>query len=176
MKQIFKYLFFTFIFFALITCKKYDEGGFLKQTRIHLFGGTKVGSKKTWKLKLYEVNGIDSTMLIQGANTIPDFYDKCITFTYDGGKNSRYLAEMFMYKYRGGYSYLKTEENISFATYSLTDTLRCKTLNNSNYCNREIFKPEKINQSYIWKIKKLTRKEFIITYNSINSYKIILTQ
>ncbi len=77
-------------------CKKYPDGGFVDQTRKHLFGGHNVGNCKTRKLKLYEVNGIESTYLIQGASSIPDFYEKFVTLTYTGKDPSKtYTSSTF---------------------------------------------------------------------------------
>jgi len=180
MKRIFKYSFFALIFFAFITCKKYDEGGFIKQTNKHLFGHNKVGSSKTWKLKLYEVNGIDSTYLIQGANTIPDFYEKFVTFKYEAKEVSVQIIATTFSKIYGG-SIDKTDKIMLIgmnAPISKNDSMQCNTINNQLYCVRNILFPEYNNYAKQWNIKKLTKNELILETNwkLKNSYKIILTQ
>ena len=45
-----------FVITCFTTCKKYPEGGYTKQGPKRILGN--------WKLSLYEVNGIDSTDLI----------------------------------------------------------------------------------------------------------------
>ena len=167
------------------TCKKYPEGGLLYQSYKHLFGGNKAGSSKTWKLKLYEVNEIDSTYLIEGANTIPDFYNKFITFNLDEKHRSSqpFTANTFLFNYQG----LMISSNdhtifyIGYKTYNnREDSVQCKTKDMNTYCSRNIFYPEGYFK-WNWTIKKLTRKEAVFTsapstpYQK-NSYKIILTQ
>ncbi|MDP1802450.1 MAG: hypothetical protein Q8L81_13915 [Bacteroidota bacterium] len=148
------------------TCKKYDEGGLVKQTCKHLFGGHKAGNSKTWKLKLYEVNGIDSTNLIQGSN-----FDNFITFKYVQSEPSiEYRATTSFQNYSGTVSEKKILIAYDWDTHN--DSIQC----NNNYCQRNILFPEFLNLNPRWEIKKLTSKEFIISIDLKNSYKIILTQ
>ena len=95
MKKLFAYFFIGILLLSLSTCKKYNEGGFVGLSRKHLFGEKKDGASKTWKLKLYEVNGIDSTHLIPGTANIPDFFEKFITFRLDNKEGFSFKAETF---------------------------------------------------------------------------------
>ncbi|MES2132616.1 MAG: hypothetical protein V4506_09705 [Bacteroidota bacterium] len=181
MKTLYITIVITFVLLTLSTCKKYPDGGFVNQTRMHLFGGHKVGDSKTWKLKLYEVNGIDSTYLIQGAGSIPDFYDKFVTFTYTGKEGSaKYQANTFLYDYSGtiGTTYKEIALAISHDPLNKQDSLQCKNINGTNYCSRNLLFPEINDYAKIWNIKKLTKKECALesTFHLKNSYKIILTQ
>ena len=167
---------------ALNSCKKYPDGGFVNQTRKHLFGGNKVGDHKTWKLKRYEVNGIDSTYLIQGANSIPDFYDQFITFTYSqkGDPSLQYQANTFLYDYQGRLDDVYKQLTLAVLHRPLTkdDSAQCKIISGTYYCSRNLFYPEFNNSNKIWDIKKLTKKECVLetTFKLKNSYKIILIQ
>ena len=163
---------------ALNSCKKYPDGGFVNQTRKHLFGGNKAGDHKTWKLKRYEVNGIDSTYLIQGANSIPDFYDQFVTFTYEGKDPSPiYSASSFLYQYGGAFS--KSEKQIKLGYDPVPkETTQCRMIDGTMYCVRNVLFPEYNTYGKIWDIKKLTEKECVLesTFKLKNSYKIILIQ
>jgi hypothetical protein len=164
---------------SLSTCKKYPEGGFVKQTCKHLFGSNKIGSNKTWKLKKYEVNGIDSTYLIQGANSIPDFYEKFVTFKYSIFEVSpKFEATTFLWKFKGTVDDLEKKLNIGlFQNPTKEDSIQCKIIDNINYCNRNILAPELNSVGKKWYIKKLTRTELVIetNWNLKNNYKITLT-
>ncbi len=162
MKICFKILIITIIILCLTTCKKYDEGGFLKQTNKNLFGANKVGSKKTWHLKLFEVNGIDSTGLIKGAYNL-----KTIDFILFNIEVSTTMQVNYsIYSLKTGIS--KLEKN--FGT-SLKDSNQCS----NGICVRNIFAPELNPKGVSWSIVKLSKKEFIIKSNLINNYKIIMT-
>lgn len=168
MKICFKILTVTIIILCLTTCKKYDEGGFLKQTNKNLFGANKVGSKKTWHLKLFEVNGIDSTGLIKGSN----FYEKISIefYTNEGTPQHRTLAGNYYYS-----GYVSSKNNsilFAFNYRNKNDSIQCP---NSD-CQRNIFFPEFLQRNPEWVILKLTKKEFIIASSLSNKYKIVLTQ
>ena len=177
MKALYNTIVIGFLLLTLTTCKKYPDGGFVNQTRMHLFGGHKVGDSKTWKLKLYEVNGIDSTYLIQGAGSIPDFYEKFVTFTYaDKDPTYKYSANTFTQEYIGTIS--KTDKNILIAYdwINQEDSSQCKKINNQLYCQRNILFPEFLKRNPVWEINKLTKNELIMSVRLNNSYKIILNQ
>ena len=164
-----------FLFFSLTTCKKYPDGGFVNQTRKHLFGGNDVGDNKTWKLKLYEVNGIDSTYLIQGAASIPDFYEKFVTFELTERKSISCKVNTFLYTYNTEVD--NVYKKIGFGMkFSKEDTTQCKLKDNKLYCHRNIFFPEFQNKAPNWSIVKLKKDELILALEFNNSYKIILTQ
>jgi hypothetical protein len=164
---------------SLSTCKKYPEGGFVKQTCKHLFGSNKVGSSKTWKLKRYEVNGIDSTYLIQGANSIPDFYEKFVTFKFKDNDGSPHIeSKTFTYEYGGSVD--DTNKQLLIGMKNPTtplDSSQCKIINSQTYCVRNLLYPEYNSYGKLWNIKKLTKSELIIetNWNLKNNYKITLT-
>lgn len=173
------YIIILSLFFALLfnECKKYPDGGFVRQTCKNLFGGSKAGNSKTWKLKYYEVNGIDSTHAIQGANTVPDFYSKFITFKYSQSDPSiKYTAETGYYSFLGSIGTVYKEILFASTHYAnKEDSLQCYSINNSMLCVRNILMPEIPNKG-LWKINKLTNHEFIFSIQLKNSYKITLTQ
>jgi hypothetical protein len=161
---------------SLSTCKKYPEGGFVKQTCKHLFGSNKVGSSKTWKLKRYEVNGIDSTYLIQGANSIPDFYEKFVTFKLTKEDvTPKFAANTFLHNYAGTIGKAYKIMLFAYDWKTQEDSIQCKTINNIQYCQRNIFFPEFLTRNPEWNIKKLTSKELILSVTLKNTYKITLT-
>lgn len=172
------YLIISCMCIILCTCKKYPDGGFVNQTRKHLFGGNDVGDSKTWKLKLYEVNGIDSTYLIQGANSIPDFYEKFVTFKLTDKKYISSEANTFTYRYTSSVS--KAYKEINFALYDIdwthNDSIQCEKIGNIYYCTRNIFIPDASKRATSWNINKLTKYELSINLSLKNSYKIILKQ
>jgi hypothetical protein len=161
------------ILFALITlltnCKKYEDGGIVKLGRKHLFGHRKNNATKTWKLKLYEVNGIDSTQLIPGANQIPDFYEKHITFKLDNKEGFSFTAQTFLFNYNGIIDNVYKEMTIGPS--NIQDSSQCIGI----VCSRNLLLPEGFNKGRLWKIIKLTKKEFIINndVNMKNRYKLI---
>lgn len=177
MKAIFKYLLLFSLSFILVTCKKYDEGGFVKQTNRHLFGHNKSGSNKTWKLKLYEVNGIDSTYIIPGNGSVLDYYNKFITFKILSNENDSYSANNSFYNYSVNIDRAYKKLLIGpIRTINIEDSTQCYSINSNTVCVRNIFFPEVDAKTFLWKIIKLTKNEFILTIELKNSYKIILTQ
>lgn len=166
MKALIKITSFIICILLLTTCKKYPEGGFIRQTCKNLFGANKVGSKKSWKLKKYEVNGIDSTTLINGINQVKE-----VTFEMKSLEVSPQAKIIFgFYEYGGGIS--KSDQQIGTGRiWTLKDTLQCE----NGFCLRNIFFPEIQNNKW-WTINKLTKSELILTKQLNNSYRIILTQ
>jgi hypothetical protein len=160
------------ILMTLSTCKKYPNGGFVNQTRKHLFGGNDVGDSKTWKLKLYEVNGIDSTNIIQNGTTV-DFYD--ITFKLTDTKYKSFTANTIFQSYRGSSG---TTFNITFYNIDITkeDSVQCKKIDNVLVCYRNIYVPEVVTKNREWQIEKLTATELIINKSISNTYRIILNK
>lgn len=157
------------LFFCLIilsTCKKYDEGGYIYKTNKSLFGSSKIGSKKTWKLESYIVNGIDSTELIFGR----DLFDKIVfeIFNKEGTPSHRTVAGN--YNYSGYFSAKDKLILFSFDFKNYFDSIQC----NNGICQRNIFFPEILPRNPQWHITKLTKDDFIINFSSKNDYKIIL--
>ena len=159
------------LFFAIIlgiclllsfsTCKKYPEGGFEKR-------GPKIIIRH-WKLTLYEVNGIDSTDLIN-YNGNEDY--KKISFDYRQGTYNKDIG-------------CRTNSSLEIPTFfgSGNKTIKfsggnrsaiiCQTLG-SNSCYKMIFTPESNNYSFEWEIIKLTKKEIHLKSTFKNSYNIKL--
>lgn len=182
MKKLLSIILLVCIASVLLTCKKYDEGGWIRRTCKNLFGGNKVGDSKTWKLKKYEVNGIDSTYLINTGG-IPDFYEKTIKFIYSskGDPSIGYLANTFLYEYSGKIVPTSKYFTLGMSHWPINkeDSVQCKSINNINYCSRNLLFPElKDISSKKWTINKLTGNELILVsdYRFENSYKLIFTQ
>ena len=77
MKQLFTYLLISISILLLFNCKKYPEGGCERRGPKNIIGD--------WKLTLFEVNGIDSTDLI---NYNGDDRYKKINISKNGGNFS----------------------------------------------------------------------------------------
>lgn len=153
----------------LSNCKKYPDGGFLRQGP-----KTFITSKNgVWKLSLYEVNGIDSTHLIQGPNTIPDFFDSFLSCSYLNKKdNNDIYASSHIYNYL--VKFINKNADISFVRSGI-ETGQCVNTSNGISCQRNIFNPEGP-QLVVFKILKIRDKECILTTSLNNCYKIILTR
>jgi len=177
MKVILKYLVFVIALFALSTCKKYDEGGYVHKRIKNLFGKNDDGAKKSWKLKLYEVNGIDSTQLIQGVDKYIDDSNNFIKFSIGQSKSKDYFANTIVYNLLISVDkkakLLSIGSGLNDVIHS-NDSTQCFLESNTIICQRNIFNPEK-NRFAEWEIKKLTSDELIITKQLNNNYKIILT-
>ncbi len=166
--KIFKYLILFSVTILFSTCKKYPEGGYERKGDKMIFN-----HNGAWTLTLYEVNGIDSTDLIN-YNGNEDY--KKINFLKETGNNSHTMyAEHYpsfdyiINFFNNNTEMLFTIENTGYAGLANT----CIT-NNSFYsgCYRLIFNPE--GQKLKWNVIKLTKKEFILQTTQINSYKIKL--
>ena len=180
MKKVFTYFSIGVLVLLLSTCRKYDEGGTIHAARRHLFGERKDNATKTWKLKLYEVNGVDSTYLIPGADKIPDYYDRFITFKLDNHIGSTFSAQTHLYNYAGelGNAYKDIVIAMLSVPISAHASAQCSIINNDTICSRNLFRPLGYKGSSLWEITKLTKKELVLINNSSteNSCKIILSQ
>ncbi len=162
MKNYIKYVLVLISLITLFTtCKKYPEGGYIKKNNKRLIG--------KWKLTLYEVNGIDSTNLINymGDEGYKDvvFLDNANDFSidYDG--------------YQGGTGYL-VDNNKQFEFYGGGINKSCIFYNNTNYCYKAYLTPEVVSGkvSTKWEILKLTKKELKLRFSGTNNYLLILTR
>jgi hypothetical protein len=187
MKRIFQYSVLLGVGFVLPTCKKYDDGGLLRLTRKHLFGGHKVGDSKTWKLEIYEVNSIDSTNLINTGG-LSDFYENFVTFTLSDKNEGAYHVINNQYTYLGqiDLSYKVLNFAPENEKYKAVDSAQCQIINNGQQCIRSILNPEMTAYTEVWHIKKLTKKHMILelyysaknayhNYYLLNNYKIELS-
>jgi|GEM_PF-1856746 len=171
MKKLLSIILLVCIASVLLTCKKYDEGGLKRLTNKHLCGGNTVGDKKTWKLKLYEVDGVDSTNLIKNSN-VSDFYD--VTFELTSGKrNNTYFAYSIYRKFNCSVGITSNEFIFEFnspSSTSIEDSLQCS----SQLCYRNVFIPELYgDNSTLWTISKLTRNTCLIKMKRKHCYKLI---
>lgn len=151
----------------LTTCKKYHDGGYHFNAFKHLEG--------QWKLKLYEVDGIDSTMLTQGATTIPDYQEEFARFPMlHTGKRREIKLENHYRDYEVTMGNKKRSIiSVTNSNNSNFDPSGC-LLYNSQKCQRDVFNPT--NDSYFnWKIDKLTKNELVLVSLSYN-YKLILVK
>lgn len=165
------YLFITLISLALfITCRKYPEGGWSNVAIKHLFGVNE--TDRVWKLKLYEVNGIDSTSFIIPNNGVTSFENNELRFqNLTTGKELNLFVHTKIFEYKLEFTNRKKTSFIIYINRG-SDTTQCE----NSVCERNIFNPEKTKFTvFEWKILKLKKNEFIITSTKINSYKIILT-
>lgn len=172
MKGLLKYFTLFTLITLLSTCKKYDEGGLINLRMKHLFGGNYNGAKKDWKLKRYEVNGIDSTNFIQGGNLFLNSSQSFVSFQIIDKKNHNYYAETLVYKFDLGVG--KKEIDLGTLLHSQNnDTSQCFQILNQQLCQRNIFNPEK-NKITVWDIIRLKKDELVVSIKQTNSYKIIL--
>ena len=161
MRQTVLYIFFLVSTTLLFSCKKYPEGGCERRSHKNIIG--------KWKLILYEVNGIDSTNLINynGEETY-----KIISFYKDGSTIE------FQNSNRGGAETVRFEngdKNLFFENMSITSGIKCTLFNGVNYCYRSYLIPEPSSgtTSASWTILKLKSNELVITLSKKNKYKII---
>lgn len=170
--KIIKYI---FIFFLVVivfnSFKKYPEGGFRKRGPKTFITDKKV----QWKLSLYEVNGIDSTYLIQtpivNGN---DFYKDFLCCNYIDKKDYGDLLLCGVHNYSYGTRFIHKNSEISFSTaYGVKG--QCVSSPSGTSCQRNMFNPEGEGE-VVFKIQKLKDNECILTTKLNNSYKIILTR
>ncbi len=158
MKQLFTYILIFFSTLLLFNCKKYPEGGCERRGPKNIIGN--------WKLTMYEVNGIDSTELINYNGN--DNYKKNSFVKHSNGDkeiivdSKGSIAEKINFKDKN--------EKIEFYTNDQS-SLKCI----SGYCYRNYFLPEGTNYNE-WKIIKLTKTEIVLTSSQKNIYKIKLSK
>jgi hypothetical protein len=164
MKQLFTYILIFFSTLLLFNCKKYPEGGYHFNAIKHLKG--------EWKLKLYEVNGLDSTEIINYNGN--DNYKK-ISFNTRQGTYSKDLDCRINGKNAMNIHIDSKREFISFDGGGANSAIACDPIINNN-CYKLIFLPEAEQCRMDWKILKLTKNEVIITSTQKNSYRIKLSK
>jgi hypothetical protein len=159
-------LLFTLILIAS-TCHKYPEGGWSNVAIKHLFGGNKDGSQKVWHLKLYEVDGIDSTFYLSPGNGSTNFTNEAVVFKITTARYKDYFIKTQVFEQ--GIKLSTHKKNIETINPGI---MQCSTIQLK--CERNIFSPESNTNFYSWKIIKLTTKELILSGFFQSSYKIIL--
>lgn len=168
MKTLKLIILFIAITLLFTTCKRYPEGGWSNVAITHLFGVNE--TDRVWKLKLYEVNGIDSTKYITSGNGYTSFENNELKFqNITTSKNLIVFTKVYKYTFE-----FTNRKKTSFLIYpnDNSNDIYCK----NSICERNILNPENTKFTvFEWKIIKLKRHELIITSNKINNYKIILT-
>lgn len=162
MKNYIKYVLVLISLITLFTtCKKYPEGGYIKKNYKRLIG--------KWKLTLYEVNGIDSTNLINYVGN--DLYKDVIFLD-----NSNSLTVDYQGYIGKSCNIVDSKKNIQFDGGGINKN--CYQYNSTNYCYRSYLTPEiNVNVgSTKWKILKLTAKEMKLSFSKTNHYTLILTR
>lgn len=144
---------------CLFNCKKYPEGGCERRGPKNIVGD--------WKLALYEVNGVDSTNLINyngndGYKTIR-IYKNVGVFQIDQKSSIGNSA-----------SFTNNNTKIRINGGLVNNGQKCILDAGINYCYRLFFTPE--SSTIEWEIQKLTKNELIITTNIKNTYKIRLNK
>lgn len=157
MRQTVLYLFFFISATLLFSCKKYPEGGCERRGPKNIIGN--------WKLTLYEVNGIDSTNLINYNGD--DIYKK-IAFL----KNVSTIS--VDYKGYDGAS-AKFIEGNSEILFNSSFNMTYYNSNTRKY--RNILVPEASSKTdCAWEIIKLNKKELVLSTTQTNSYIIKLSK
>lgn len=163
MKHIKTYILIIISTLCLFNCKKYPEGGCERRGPKNIIGD--------WKLSLYEVNGIDSTDLINYNGN--DSYKK-ISFNKRQGTYNSDLDCRINSKNAINIFFDSKHEYLTFDAGNLNSATLCELVI-SNDCYRLIFTPEANTSTKMdWKIIKLTKNEIKLTCNYINNYSITL--
>lgn len=163
MKQLSIYLLFFISTFLLFNCKKYPQGGCERRGPKNIIGD--------WKLTLYEVNGVDSTDLINYNGD--DRYKKIKFYKEGNGKESKLYARA-------------NGATVNLTSFSNQNTILSFRINGAYYgslscgstpitCFKEILNPED-GTAKDWNIIKLTKDELILTSSQKNSYKVKLNK
>jgi len=153
MRQSVLYMFFFISATLLFSCKKYPEGGCERRGPKNIIG--------TWTLALYEVNGIDSTELINYNGD--DIYKK-ITFL----KNVSTISVDYKGYDGASAKFIKGNSEILFnSSFNMT------YYNSNTRKYRNILVPEASSKTdCAWEIIKLNKKEFVIKAQKQNAYTI----
>lgn len=132
----------------LAECKRYPEGGFNTLAFEHLTHNAKV-----WELELYEVDGIDSTNLINGV--------QWVQFVQAGKLSKDMIANNSEYHYSGIY-FSEKKQSLEFHQqgYSISSTNQ-----------REILNPEN-REKFDWKIVRLKRNKLALTSTLSHKYRL----
>lgn len=165
MRQTVLYIFFFISTTLLFSCKKYPEGGCERRGSKNILG--------RWKLTLYEVDGIDSTNLINYNGT--EGYKEIIIYK----ESSKYSPRMYT---RVDQIFLMTvdfendHKDVVFGNNENPDigfTCLPAWYAQDTNCYRMIFTPE--NDYTKWQILKLKKDEFVLSTKLKHSYKIELS-
>lgn len=160
-------IYFTLFFFTtiLFNCKKYPQGGCEKRGPKNIID--------EWHLSLYEVDGIDSTNLIN-YNGNEDY--KRVLFLKENTHYNPHTYCRINDKFEMIVFFRNDNEEIEFESNGSPEIGKMcyMGLYNINKCYKMIFNPE--HDKTRWKIQKLTRKQMVLTTNSTHSYLIKLNQ
>ena len=153
MKKIVINSLFTLCCLALfMACKKYPEGGYEKDGPKNII--------YTWKLTLYEVDGIDSTNLINYNSN-----ENYKTILFSGNSKIGYCGQ----PYGGSCCLMYFSSNNEVLTGTVDPYYGGKVCYTGG-CTKEIFTPE--TSSATWKILKLDSNELHLQSQQIHSYNL----
>lgn len=154
------------VFGIFSTCKKYPEGGYTNRARKNILkhGGS-------WSLIKYEVNGVDSSDLINPAN-YNAFKKNFISFSHPQSSKTSYLGINFRITYSLTFSDSYSKLFFSDASFNGLEYLGTCSSSNVQACQRRIFMPEGDNT--IWTIEKFTKKEIYLKCSLKSNYTIKL--
>ncbi len=145
---------------CLFNCKKYPEGGCERRGPKNIIGD--------WKLSLYEVNGIDSTNLI---NYNSDEIYKTIKIY----KNVSVFQIDQMESITSSANFSNKNKTITINRQNEVNGSKCVTGGTISYCYRLFFTPEN-SHSMDWQILKMTKEEIILSSSTNKVYKIKLVR
>ena len=173
MKALQLLMLFSIIVLSFTTCKRYPEGGWSNVAMTHLFGKNLKGASKTWHLKKYEVNEIDSTSFITPGNGFTSFENNEVVFKIPDDSRSLYYCQTKVYNCGLYFVGSKMNLELSVGRYITgTHDLQCY----NGICERNVFNPNNELKTMKWKIQKLRKHELIITITqNNNNYKISLS-
>lgn len=180
MKYTFRVILLGFFIMLFWQCKKYDEGGNVFRSKYRLLGSNNDGGRKSWKLRLYQVNGIDSTYLIKGPQNWPTFYSEFAIFYRSSNDNKYFQTSTYLYEYHTRFDSIKSKKYLTFGdmNYYKTYNNQFGVLNGDTIYCRNLFCPEALVGPRIWyhkwQVKKLTNNELIIEMKRNNEYRIEL--
>ena len=152
-----------FFLFGYIGCKKYPEGGFIYRNDKRIIGN--------WKLKLYEVNGIDSTALIN-YNGNENY--KNIMFIEEDTKYNPTIYCQIDRLTESTIAFNNDNNTVNFREYNGPGVGKQCVNSTSLICYKHIFNPEQNNT--VWNILKIKRNEIKLTCNNTSHFVIILVR
>lgn len=146
------------------TCKKYPEGGFTKRGPKNMLG--------EWTLNLYEVDGIDSTDLI---NYNGDQGYKTIIFKSDAPRDNNPKYMTVDRTNQRTITIRNSNKELEIRNDNSSSGKECVTYYFTSYkCYRIIFCPEGIDSR--WQIQKLNKQELILTLQQSKTYQVKLSK
>ncbi len=169
-----------FLILFLSRCKKFDEGGKVFRSKFKLLGSNSDGARKSWGLKKFVVNGIDSTTLIKGPSKWPTYYSEYVIFYRENNDDEHFRSSTYLYEYYTSFDSIKKKRILTFSDMNYYKTYKNQfgVVNGDAIHCRNLFCPEEYlghsNWHYNWTVKKLTDSELIMELKLKNHYRIEL--